>query len=33
MYIYIPSLMILLPPPHPTPLGHHRAPGWAVCVM
>ena len=20
-------------PPHPIPLGHHRAPGWAPCVM
>ena len=20
-------------PPHPIPLGHHRAPGWAPCVI
>ena len=20
-------------PPHPVPLGHHRAPGWALCVI
>ena len=27
-------LMILfLTPPHPTPLSHHRAPGWASCVI
>ena len=19
--------------PYPTPLGHHRAPGWASCVI
>ena len=25
MYTYIPSLSNLPPPPHPTPLGHHRA--------
>ena len=24
----LPSLLSLLPP-HPAPLGHHRAPGWA----
>ena len=22
-----------LPSPYPTPLGHHRAPGWAPCVI
>ena len=31
MYTYIPSLPPL--PPHPTPLGHHRALGWALCVI
>ena len=26
-------LLLSLPPfPHPTPLGHHRAPGWAPCI-
>ena len=29
MYTYIPSLLNLPPTsPHPTPLGHHRAPSW-----
>ena len=30
-YIYVPSLLNLLPlpPPHPTPLGYHGAPSWA----
>ena len=27
--IYIPSILSFLPCPHPTPLGHHLAPGWA----
>ena len=33
-YTYVPSLLNLpLPPPfHPTPLGCHRAPGWAPCA-
>ena len=29
---YIPSLLSLPPPSHPTPLGSHRAPGWVLCV-
>ena len=29
MYTYIPFLLSLPPTPHPTPLGHHRAHGWA----
>ena len=34
-YIYIlpPSGASLWPPPHPTPLGHHRAPSWAPCAI
>ena len=28
VYTYVPSLLSL-PPPHPTPLGHHRAQSWA----
>ena len=28
MYTYMPSLL----DPHPTPLGHHRAPSWTPCV-
>ena len=31
--MYIPSLSSLLPIPHPIPLGGHRAPGWAPCVI
>ena len=33
VYIYIPTLLSLSPmcPPHPTPLGHHRALSWAPC--
>ena len=30
-YTYITSLLSL--PPHPIPLGHHRAPGWAPCKL
>ena len=31
---YISSLPLpSLPSSHPTPLGHHRAPGWAPCVI
>ena len=35
MYTYIPSVLSLLPPPHPhaTPLGHHRALSWAPCSI
>ena len=29
---YIPSLLSLPPPSHPTALGSHRAPGWGPCV-
>ena len=33
-YTYITSLLSLSPlPPHPTPLGHHRVPGWAPCAI
>ena len=32
LYVYIPSLLSLPPAPHPTPLGHHGAPGWALCL-
>ena len=32
LYIYPPSLASFLPTPHPTHLGHHRAPGWAPCI-
>ena len=32
-YTYIPSLLSLPPLPHPTPLGHHRVPGWAPCII
>ena len=31
--IYIASLMSFHPPTHPAPLGHHRAQGWAPCVI
>ena len=31
-YAYVPSLWSVPPLPQPTPLGHHRAPGWASCV-
>ena len=31
-HTYIPSSLIL-PLPYSAPLGHHRAPGWASCVM
>ena len=31
-YTYIPSLLSLPPVPHPTPLGHHRVPGWAPAL-
>jgi len=30
-YIYIP--LPLEPLSHPTPLSHHRAPGWAPCII
>ena len=30
----MPSLLSLLPSPsNPIPLGHHRAPGWALSVL
>ena len=32
-YTCIPFLLSLPPLPHPTLLGHHRAPGWAPRVM
>ena len=32
-YTYITSLLSLCPSSHPTPLGHHRAPIWAPCVI
>ena len=36
-YTYIPSLLSLSPtpptPPHSTPLGCHRAPGWVACFI
>ena len=33
-YTYISSLLRLPPAhPHPTPLGHHRAPNWVPCIM
>ena len=32
MYTHIPSLLRPLPPPHPTPLGGHRALSWVPCV-
>ena len=32
-YPYVPSLLSLLPTPHPIPLGHHRAASWAPCVI
>ena len=31
-YTYIASLFSLLSP-SPTPLGHHRVPGWVPCVI
>ena len=33
MYTYIPSFLSLPPTPHPTPLGHHRAPSWDPCAI
>ena len=31
---YVPSLLYLPPKsPHPTPLGHHRAPSWVPCAI
>ena len=27
-----PPSWAFLPPLHPTPLGHHRAPSWAICA-
>ena len=31
---YVPSLLYLPPKsPHPTPLGHHRAPSWVPCAV
>ena len=33
IYMYIPSLVSLPPPSHPTPLSHQTAPGWAVCYI
>ena len=32
MYTHTPSLLSL-PSPHPTSLGHHKAPSWALCAM
>lgn len=32
IHLSLPSLAFL-PSPHLTPLGHHRAPGWASCVI
>ena len=32
-YTYIPPSGASLPPPHPTHLGHHGAPGWAPCII
>ena len=35
-YIYVCDIALpswVYPLPHPTPLGHHRAPGWAPCDM
>ena len=32
-YTYITSILSLRPFPHLTILGHHRAPGWAPCVI
>ena len=32
-YTHVTSLLSLPPLPHPTPLDHHRAPGWALCVI
>ena len=34
-YTYVPSLLNLLstPPSHPIPLGCHRAPAWAPCII
>ena len=32
-YIFSPSGASLHHHPHPAPLGHHRAPGWAPCVI
>ena len=31
MCVYVVSLLSLPSALHPTPLGHHRAPGWAPC--
>ena len=33
MYVYIPSLLSRPTPPTPTPVGGHRAPGWASYVI
>ena len=33
MYTYIPPSWTSLPRLHPTHLGHHRAPGWALCAI
>lgn len=34
IHIYISPLPLELPfPSHPTPLCHHRAPGWTYCVI
>ena len=30
IYTCFPSLLSLVPSSHPTPLGHHQAPGWAA---
>ena len=33
IYVYIPPLVSLPRTSHPTSVGHHRAPGWAPCVI
>ena len=33
MNTYVVSLLTLPPTPHPTPLGHHRAPSQAPCAV
>ena len=34
IYTYLsPPTRVFLPLPHPSPLGHHRAPGWTPCFI
>ena len=33
IYIYLLALEFPFHLPHPSPLGHHRAPSWAPCVI